>query len=319
MKKLEEIKQCILKAEDIAISTHINPDGDSVGSLLALGLGLEKLGKRVYTLSSDGVPKKYRFLPGANRIIKKINKDVDLAIAVDCCMEKTLGDSLNVFRKAKSVLEIDHHEFRRPFGDIAFVDTKAAAVGELIYILLKELKVDITPEIAQNILTSLIVETNSFRFPKTRSFTFKLCAYLLSCGVDFYNLIHTVYWSRTKEEILLSKITLERCRFIREGKIIWSLIKKKDFKDIKVEEEDADAIADEMRAIKGVEIAILFRERNRKLLRVSLRSKGDVNVGYLAEHFGGGGHFDIAGCFIKNTPKSIKEFLFSAEKLLNNC
>lgn len=318
MLDFKTVKQKIIKARDIAIANHINPDGDSIGSLLSLGLGLERLGKRVYMVSADGVPKRYRFLPGAKRIIKNVSKAVDLAIAVDCSNKEILGRAYSIFKKAKDILEIDHHEFKRPFGNLFLVDYKAAAVGELIYLLLGELKVHIDKDIAQNLLTSIIVETNSFKLPNVRPLTFEICTELIKKGVDFYKLVDKVFWSRTKESAMLSGICLARCKFIDNGRLAWSIIRMKDFDRIKGEDEDIDAVADEIRAIQGVEIVVLFREKNSKRLRVSLRSKDKINVASVAEYYRGGGHYDIAGCSIPNNPESVHELLTMARSLLHD-
>ncbi len=318
MLDFKTVKQRILKAKNIIIASHINPDGDSIGSLLSLGLALEKLDKRVYMVSADGVPKRYRLLPGANRIRRYIDKPVDLAIAVDCSNKELLGRAHIIFKKTKYVLEIDHHEFNRPFGNLFLVDYKAAAVGELIYLLLGELKVNIDKDIAYNLLTSIIVETNSFRLPNVRPLTFEICKKLMEKGADFYNLVNTVFWARAKESAVLSGICLSRCKFIDNDRLAWSIIRKKDFRLINGEDEDIDAVADEIRSIQGVEIVVLFRQKSRKALRVSLRSKGKINIAAVAEYYKGGGHFDIAGCTIPNDPKSMNGLLNMAKSLLHD-
>ncbi|MFA5008075.1 MAG: DHH family phosphoesterase [Candidatus Omnitrophota bacterium] len=316
LENLTKATKAILQAKIIAISCHINPDGDAIGSLLSLGLGLESLGKKVYMLSEDGVPKKYRRLSGAKRIKKTTDKICDLAISVDCSAKDVLGNNFEkVFKPAKKILEIDHHEFRRPFGDVAIIDKNAAAVGEIIFILLQKLNIKITSEVAENILTSLIVETDSFRLPKVRAFTFKVCEYLVDAGVNYPKLADMIFWSKSKETAILSGLALSRCQFFKSGKIAWSIIKRKDFQKIKGKEEDVDAVADEMRSIHDVRITILLRE-NGNALRVSLRSKGKINVAKLAEHYGGGGHFDVAGCYIPNNKKAINGLFNKAKKLL---
>ncbi|MDO8525172.1 MAG: DHHA1 domain-containing protein, partial [Candidatus Omnitrophota bacterium] len=292
------------------------PDGDSIGSLLSLGMGLEKLGKRVYMISCDGVPQRYRKLPGASRIIRKLDRQVDLAISVDCSNKEILGATYRLFTRASEILEIDHHDFRRPFGDVSYVDSKAAAVGEMIYMLLKSLRVTITKEIAYNLMTSIIVETSSFRLPNVRTLTFKVCADLIRAGVNFYKLVDMIFWSRTRQSAILSGICLARSKFIKDGRIAWSLIRKRDFVRVKGRHEDVDAVPDEMRTIKKVDIAILFRENGSNILRVSLRSRENINVASIAERYGGGGHFDIAGCAIPDKRRSIEEFLEHAERLL---
>ena len=316
MTNLEQAAKAIISAKTIVISCHINPDGDAMGSLLSLGLGLRRLGKKVYMISEDGVPKKYRCLPGAAQIKKTIDKKCDLAISVDCSAKDVLGKNFErVFKPAKKILEIDHHDFRRPFGDISLIDNDAAAVGEIIFTLLNKLSITITEKIAENILTSIIVETDSFRLPKVRPFTFKVCEYLVNRGVNYYKLADMIFWSKTKEAAILSGLALSRCKFLKNGKIAWSIIKRNDFERIKGKEEDVDAVADEMRSIHDVRITILLRE-NDNALRVSLRSKGKINVARLAEHYSGGGHFDVAGCRIPNNKKAINDLFNRAKKLL---
>ncbi|MFA6321488.1 MAG: DHH family phosphoesterase [Candidatus Omnitrophota bacterium] len=316
MNGLAEAKNSINAARDIAISGHINPDGDSIGSLLSLGLGLEKLGKRVYMISCDGIPQRYKNLPGASRIIRKLDKSVDLAISVDCGNKEILGKTYEVFARASEILEIDHHDFRRPFGDVCYVDGSAAAVGEMIYVLLKKLRVPITKDVAHNIMTSIIVETSSFRLPNVRPFTFKVCTDLVASGVEFYKLVEMIFWSRTKQSAILSGMCLARSKFLKNDRIAWSIIRKSDFNRFKGKHEDVDAAPDELRTIKKVDIAVLFRENGKDALRVSLRSKASINVASIAERYGGGGHFDVAGCTIPNSPKSIMEFLKHVERLL---
>ncbi|MFH1441535.1 MAG: DHH family phosphoesterase [Candidatus Omnitrophota bacterium] len=318
MENLNLIIKKIKAARDILISGHINPDGDSIGSLLSLGLGLKSLNKRVYMLSQDEIPKRYSLLPGAKSIIKNFTKPVDLAISVDCSNKEILGKSYDVFTKAKDILEIDHHEFRRPFGNLEFIDSKASAVGELIYILLKNLKIPISKNIGHNLLTSIIVETDSFRLPNVRPFTFEVCTNLIKKNINFYKLVEMVFWSKSKESVLLTGICLARCKFIKNNRIVWSIIRKEDFNKIKGKDEDVDPVADEMRSIHEVEIAILFREKQKDEIRVSLRSKGKINVARIAESYNGGGHFDVAGCSIPNDPKSIRRLLKKAEELLSN-
>lgn len=315
MQNIIHAKRAIEEAQTIVIACHINPDGDTIGSLLSLGLGLQKMGKKVFLLSQDGVPKKYVTLPGADLIHKSWKKEygslqkLDLAISVDCSTRELLGKSYDVFRFAKKIIEIDHHEFRRPFGDIALIDENAAAVGEIIYDLLHCMKIPIGTAIAQNILTSIVVETNSFRLPNVRPKTFDICSSLMKVGVDFYHLSELVYWSKSKEAEILIGLCISRCEFLCKGKIVWSIIRTSDFSKVKGKDEDVDSVASDMLAIKGVAVSVFFREKTQSVYRVSLRSKGAVNVARIAEKFGGGGHFDVAGCILKNHDEEIKKML----------
>lgn len=313
---LKEAVKAILQSKRIVIACHVNPDGDCIGSLLALGLGLASIGKRVYMVSDDGVPGRYQNLPGASKIRETIGKVPDMAITVDCNAKEMVGKPFDVIKKTKYILEIDHHEYRKPFGNLFLIDTKASAVGEIVYRLFKYLKVGITKDIAQNILTSIIVETNSFRLPVVGTLTFRVCADLMKTGIDFSRLSEIVYWSKTKEGSVLSGQCMANLKVIQKGKIAWTLVTRKDFIRTRGKKEDVDTVANDILSINTVKIAIFFREQNAKFLRVSLRSKGRLNVASIANKYGGGGHFDSAGCYIANNKKEIAGLIETAKGLL---
>ena len=318
MENLQKVKKIIRESKDILITCHINADGDAIGSMLALGFGLQALDKNVTMVCKDGIPKMYKSLPGSNKIQKSVkNKIFDLAISVDCNASDILGADFEIMNKAKNILEIDHHEFREPFGTLSLIDHTVAANGEIIYLLLKALKIKFTQDIAQNLLTALIVETNSFRLPQVKSLTFSICAELMKTGVDFMRLTNTVYWAQRKESVLLTGICLSRCKFLNNGKVAWSVIKEHDFNTIKGIDEDVDAVPDIMRSVQEVKVSVFFREQNDNTLRVSLRSKGHINIAKVAKEYGGGRHFDVAGCFIMNNVKAINEVLEKLSKLVN--
>lgn len=311
MRNLRKIHDCIARSGTIAISGHTHPDGDSIGSLLALGLGLRKLKKKVYMLCQDEIPIHYRNLPGADTIVKTVARKVDLAIAVDCSAMELLGKNIPVFERAKKILTIDHHYYAKPFGDLEYIDPQAASVGEMAYILLGSLGIAITRNISENILTSIIVETNLFKVSNIRPITFSVCAEGLRTGIDFSALVNKVYGPRTKEAAMLLSICLLRSRPLKRGKIIWSVVRKSDFKKVGGKDYDADAIASDMLALKGVKASVLFRESARGLFRVSLRSTGNIDIGRIAKIYGGGGHFDIAGCYIPGNAPAMRNILNS--------
>jgi bifunctional oligoribonuclease and PAP phosphatase NrnA len=317
MRGIKQAVKIIKQAEKVAIAAHLNPDGDTIGSLLALGLGLRKAGKKVVFISRDGIPKKYTTLPGAGRIRKRLNEKVDLAITVDCNAPEMLGPTLDALReKSGMVLAIDHHEIREPFEDIALIDEGAASVGEMIFLLLGKLKVEIDRNIAMNILTSIVVETNSFRFPNVKASTFGICEKLVKTGVDFYNLVDTVFWANERTTAVLSAVFMARCKFLAKGRLAWTVARQSDFAKEGGKDEDVDALPDMIRAIKGVDIVVFFREKSAGKLRVSLRSKKHINIAGLAKEYGGGGHSDVAGCSIANTPGAMKGLISRAKKYL---
>lgn len=316
MKSLRRAVKAIRAAKTVVISGHVNPDGDSLGSLLSLGLGLRAQGKRVWLLSADRVPEQYRALPGARTLVRTLDRRVDLAIAVDCSTFEVLGTVGPAFERARTILEIDHHEFRSPFGDIRLVDPRAGSVGEIVFQILQALRVPLTRPIAVNILTSIIVETNLFSQKNIQPATFDLCARLIRTGIDFSSLVHRVYGPRTRKGALLSAHCLSRCQFLAGGRLIWGMVRARDFRKFKAKDSDVDALPNEMCAIDGVRVAMLFRQKERGMLRVSLRSRNGVNVGKLAERCGGGGHADIAGCMIPDQKQAVARLVRAACEMI---
>jgi phosphoesterase RecJ-like protein len=306
----------IKSAQKILISGHVNPDGDCIGSMLALGLGLKSIGKDICMYVEGSIPHVYSYLPGIKNVSHSVAFRPDLAISVDCNTKEMVGRAYRAFKKAACVVEIDHHEYRRSFGDIEWVSKYVSCVGEMIYELLSNLKISITQDIATCILTSLIIESGSFRFPSVTSHTFLLCSKLMKHGVDYTNVVNNLFMSRHKQSALLSGICLSRSSFSLSGKVVWSIIRKDDFSAVKGKDEDVDPVPDEMRSIKGVLVAILFREKKANILRVSLRSKQNINVALLAEKYNGGGHFDVAGCVIENSERAIRAFVRDAELIV---
>lgn len=286
-------------AETVLIASHVNPDGDTIGSLLALGVGLLHLGKRVVMVSPDGMPARFQFLPASDLVLGDYRGRADVAVAVDCGCFKLLGSVGRAFRSARSTIQIDHHDFGEGFCDILAVDPEAAAVGEIVYDLLKLLGVKITPAIATCLLTSIIVDTGAFRFSNVRSRTFRICADLLEKGVDLKFLIEEAYWKKTLPTIRLEAKSVGNMRFEAGGKVVWTLVRRSQVERAGGMTADLDGAADVLRSIEGVRAAALLREEADGRLRVSLRSGLGVNVARIAQEFGGGGHHHAAGCTIR--------------------
>ncbi len=310
---MNQVGNSIKAARNIIIFCHIRPDGDAIGSMLALGEGLKKYGKDVIMVSSDGIPEKFQGLPGAETVEKETSQKAELSIAVDCSTRDMLGSSFEAFKKSNRTVEIDHHETRKPFADMGLVDTEASAVGEIIYLLLNELKIKIDKNIAENILTSVIVETNSFNLPSIRPFTFSMCAELLKTGVDYYSLTNSVYWSRNRVSTVITGLCLSKCRFTDKGRIAWTTVWREELEKYNAKEENIETVTGDMQAVSGVKAALFFIEKNKETIRVSMRSNGSINIGAIAREYGGGGHFNSAGCIIKNKKSHIKGLIERVE------
>jgi phosphoesterase RecJ-like protein len=319
IKSYIKVAQAIKKAKKIALCIHMFPDGDAIGSMIALALALKGLRKKIYLFSPSELPHRYKFLPFYDQIktSSKGSGGFDLAIAIDCASQVQLGEFYKkVFGKAKQTVEIDHHVFREVFADISLVDDKAAAVGEIIYHLCKALDKKIDKVIAVPLLVSIIVETGSFRLPSVHAETFRICSELIALGVNYYKVVENSYWSRTRAEAMLLGLCFSRLKFLKGEKVAMTTITFGDLKRLGAREEDVDPVADQIRTLKNVQVVLLFREMHGLKWRVSLRSKGLINVGKVAEEFGGGGHPDVAGCYLPKREKEKKRLISSVLKLL---
>ena len=314
---LKRAAECIRKAKTILIAGHINPDGDTIGSLLALGQGLSRINKDVVMVSQDGVPDRYRNLPEAHRVLTEYHQGRDLAIAVDCGAVELLGTTQEAFGLSRQVLQIDHHEVGNQFGDLLLIDSTLPAVGEGIYHLLKTLGVEIDGNIAKCLLTSIVVETNSFRLPNVTDGTFQICAELLTKGINFSEFVQEIFWKKDATACRLFGLSLSRVVLDCGGKLAWSVIRQDDFRDMEGKESDVDDVTDAIRTIEGVWVSVFFRELKNGQYRVSMRSKGPVNVAHIAEKFGGGGHWDAAGCKLSSGDRALETLLAEVAAVLD--
>lgn len=306
---MQKAAKALRAAKTVVVASHVNPDGDTIGCLLALGHGLLQMSKRVILVSPDGMPARFQFLPGSNLVLTGTKVKADVAVAVDCGSGSQLGPFYSVFGAAKTTIQIDHHDFGEGFSKLLVVDTEAAAVGEIIYDLLKLLKVPVTPAIATCLLTSIIVDTGSFRFSNVRSRTLRICADLLDKGVDMKYLIEEAYWKRSLATSRLEAVGTMNMKFEQNGKVVWTVVRQADFKRQNGGIADADGVADSLRSIDGVKIAAVIRETSSGRYRISLRSGVGINVAIVAKEFGGGGHHYAAGCSLAAGSVHIKQLI----------
>jgi phosphoesterase RecJ-like protein len=313
---LREGLKVLKSAKKVMIVAHLNPDGDTLGSMLALGLALMQKGKRVLFVCQDAVPTRYQFLPGSELVQSDCREKADVAVAVDCGGVRQLGSFKKAFFNSGTTIQIDHHDFGDPFGKIQVVDPEASAVGEIVYHLVEALKADITQAIATCLLTSIIVDTGAFRFSNIRAKTFEICAKLAKKGVDLPRLIEESYWIKSRSTVLLSSHAMLSAKFSRDGSIAWAVVSQADIRGYGARLSDADSVADDLRSIENVKIAALFRQTDRGNYRVSLRSRHGIHVARVAQQFGGGGHHNSAGCKISNSKSEMKKLLKALEELV---
>ena len=295
--KLESIAEIIKEYDNYILIGHILPDGDCLGSMIALFLGLEKMGKSVEMYLHDPTPSIYQYLASASAIKKlspTVSNDKKL-IFLDCSELERVDQEISYFKDANLFINIDHHLGNTLFAKYNHVDTKAAATGEIIYDLLKKLNVEIDSEMAEALYIAIIMDTGNFQYSNTKSKTFKIAAELLDAGVDLEKVRTNLFESKSMKELALTKLALESIKRTSDGKIAWITLKHDEVNALGLEDYHPEGIISYARAIKGVEVGVLFREISPDVVKIGFRSKGDLDVSLLAAKFGGGGHKQASG------------------------
>jgi bifunctional oligoribonuclease and PAP phosphatase NrnA len=298
---MDETVQAIWDAQTVVLACHVNPDGDALGSLLGLGLGLEKLGKTVTLLSADGVPVPYRFLPEWGRIATEAPKTesaFDLAIGLDAGEFARLGASTVALSQAKTLIDIDHHVTGKEFGQIKLIDAQTASTAELVFDVLNALGIELTREIAQCLLCGVLTDTGGFRFTNVQPRTMLVGAALIAAGASPTEVYESVYENKTLAAQKLLGRALASLSVTEDKKIAWAAVTQKDFLETHATDNDSDGIANAVRIVRGVEVAIFLRESDNGSFRVSLRAQPGWDVASVAAKFGGGGHKLAAGCTV---------------------
>lgn len=313
MSTLDEILKEINNANDIVILTHNNPDGDAIGSSLAVYSALKMAGKKVQIIIPE-LPRIFNFLPNSEDIRKEgSKKEFDLAISLDCATIKLLNGWSNYFEDAKKRIVIDHHSTNSMYGDLNYVDLSAPACSQVLYSLFKYYNINITPEIGTCLMTGIITDTGGFQYSGVSKDTFQIAADLLVKGVNISKIYKKVFATRTKGNFALRKIAIDRMQILENGKVSFTYITKQDEIDVNAETGDYEGIVDEGKNIEGVEVSIFLHETNDGF-KVSTRANEYVNVSDVCLMFGGGGHPRAAGATMQGNPEQIKEKLLKEIK-----
>src|SRR6266403_2726184 len=293
---LREVLKHIEQRERFLLTSHARPDGDAVGSALACCQILHSMGKEADVVLRDGVPRVYRPLPFADRVVQteRANGDYEAAIILEC-------DSIQRTRllglESRFLINIDHHLSGCPFAHVNWIDPKAVATAEMVYRLAREAGVKISPEIATCLYTAVLTDTGSFMFEGTNEHTFELAGELVLAGADPALCARHVYFGHSTAKMRLLGAALSVLQ--REGPLAWIWVTQEQMQRFGAREEDCEGLVNYALSMADVQVAIFFRELPDQRYRVSLRSKGEVNVSRVAEHFGGGGHKCASGCSVE--------------------
>jgi phosphoesterase RecJ-like protein len=311
----------ILKGSSFITTCHVSPDGDAVGSMLSMGGILKLMGKQVTLYNRDEIPYNFQFLSLADSVVHTLPQDltVDATLIVDCGEFDRLGNSFFLKPNAGVLINIDHHLSNLGYGHINYIDPEAAAVGEMIFEIAKALKVRINREIAACIYTSILSDTGSFRYRSTTTKVLRVAGELLSYGVDPWEVSSHIYENHPIARLEILKRSLQTLHYSRCGRYASLTVTRRMLEEAGGSYELLDGFINLTRGIQGVEVSILFREMHDSHFKISFRSRGNIDVGVIGSAFGGGGHYNAAGCVLQGTLTKIQEQVYRAvEKAIDD-
>ncbi len=316
MSDLTAVASALRESDRFLLVTHENPDGDALGSILGLKLGLDALGKDtvMYLGGDTDPPGEYAFLP-LERLLRELPEDAAarVLVALDCANAQRMGEAASLLDRVPLSLDIDHHHDNSKFGRINLVVAGASSTGEIVRDVLRELDVDLTPAIAEALYVALVTDTGRFQYANTTPKALRLAAELVEAGVDAHRVFQGIYESVEFAKLKLLARALERAEIHEGGRLVISHLLRTDFTKLGVGEEYAEGIIDYLRAVDGTDMAAVIREPPEPpdaKLRVSLRASADeLDVSAIARQQGGGGHRQAAGFSSADTVEEISKFI----------
>jgi len=310
----KKLLSLIGKAKNVLLTTHENPDGDGLGSIIALGLVLRAQGKKVYLFSKDNVPYNYQFLPN-QKLVKntlKTKTKFDLTLLVDVGEMERVGSCVQEYPHKGVTVSIDHHAMSQHNTELVYCLPDESSSGEIVLDLLKKMKIPLTKAMATNLYTAIATDTGAFKYSNTTQKTFENASYLCGFGVDVWDVALNCFETYTPARMNLLKKAIGSIHMHANKKIAWIVLGAKDFKATKTLSEDAEGFINYPRAIDGVEVALFFKEKSSQCYKISMRSKKYVNVAKVAKKFGGGGHVRASGCTLYGTLNNVRDKMLQA-------
>jgi phosphoesterase RecJ-like protein len=299
--QIEKIVEILESKKFFVISSHINIDGDAVGSEIALYILLKKLNKKVEVINQDQLPSLFRFLPYSQKIKifeeKEKYKNFEVAIVVDCGSLERIGEVKKIIKNIPFIINIDHHLTNSEFGNINWVNPSFSSCGEMVYFICKKLS-KIDKKQAISLYASIIYDTCCF-LHRLSKYTMDIAKCLIDKNIHPEKIAQKLFFEKPIKSVNLFKMALDTLKFSKNRKICFMKVKKDFFKKTKTKEENTEGFVEYLISIKGVEVGVLLKERENGV-KVSLRSKGKIDVESIAKKFGGGGHREASGCFLEN-------------------
>ncbi len=311
-----EIAAVLREHESFVVLSHVRPDGDALGSQIAMGLALRQLGKKVKVWNEEGLLEKFTFLPGGELVSLPPDQpeDFDVVLALDTATRQRLGDKvLAAIGQAKVWINIDHHPSNPRYGDLVHIDPIAPATGQILFELLESQDLPLDQAIAENLFAAISTDTGSFQYPNTTDRTFEIAAAILRCGIKVGELSQQLYESYPRRRIELLRVLLDRMRFDAGGKVATFSLPLATADELGVIPEDNEGLIDHLRAIEGVVVAGFFEELEGGKVRVSMRSKDErADVCAICQSFKGGGHKLAAGARVPGGLNEVAERVIAA-------
>ena len=310
----KEISLLIESARKLLVVSHINPDGDALGTQLAFATYLKSLGKEVTLVREEAIPDRYQFLPGIE-LIRHIDNiknslDIDTVIALECPKLSRAGEIINSLSDDIKIINIDHHQDNANYGQVKWIDKEASSVGEMVYELFESFRYQIDEETAVLLFTAILTDTGRFRYESTSGRTMEIAGRLIEAGANPRDICDKVFYDLQPATIKLIGNVLTNAEFIDNDRTCLLSLTNEILELAEHENAETEGIAEYSLYGKGVTLGVTFKERSRGTTRISLRSRGNPNVAELAAEFGGGGHICAAGCSIdKPISEAKKEFL----------
>ncbi len=323
MRIIETFKLLISKAQKIAITTHLQPDADGIGSQIALCMALRKLGKEAICINDQPLLERYEYLDPDKVIIshqqyekQKDRMIFDLFIVADTNSLERIGKNIqNIVTTTRNLLFIDHHPCPKEIARIHCIDTKAAATGELVGTLIESLGIDFDEKMALPLYTSILIDTSSFRYPTVSGNTHRLIAKLMDTGIEPPQAYNNIYGTKQISYMQLLGKVLRSVKSVKDKKIAWLVLMESDLAEFDVDPEDTHNFINHLLVLDGIKVACMFRQID-KHIKISLRSAGDVDVGIMAQALGGGGHNHSAATMLEGKIETIAKETISKLQLM---